>query len=531
MIYPLFTADSFWKYTQACELVGARYPAGPLGLVTVAALLPKEWDVRLINRNTEELADDDFAWADVVFTGGMLSQQIDTLDLINRSQAHGKPVVIGGPDPTSSPQIYTAADFLVLGEAEGIIDVFIDAWESGTRKGVFTAKKFEIDVTKSPTPRFDLLKFDQYLHIGVQFSRGCPFTCEFCDIIELYGRVPRAKTPPQIIGELEALYQLGYRGHIDFVDDNFIGNKKALKILLPQLKEWLAARDYPFEFSTEASINIADDTELLDMMKQTNFFGIFVGIESPDPATLIAMKKKQNTRRDIAASVHKIYAAGMFVTAGFIVGFDSETVSVADAMADFIEESAIPVCMVGLLQALANTQLTRRLEREGRLHPGYQRMSSDCGDQCTGGLNFDTLRPLRDVLTDYRRILERVYDPVAYAGRLERLSSMLDRSVRGRDLPQGDVRRKLGHIETLHKTVHKILNQMPDVRDVFWKCFTNCARTNPAAVPYIVMLMAMYLHLGPFSRYVTNAIDRRIAALDDDMAAMPSVRPAESAVA
>jgi radical SAM superfamily enzyme YgiQ (UPF0313 family) len=511
MVYPRFNADSFWKFTEACELVNARYPAAPLGLITVAALLPKSWDVRLVNRNTEELSDDDIAWADMVMTGGMLNQQPDTLEIIGRAHRHGKPVVVGGPDATSSPHIYRSADFEVLGEAEGIIGEFVAAWETGKRSGVFTAPKFQVDVTKSPMPRFDLLKLDQYLYIGVQYSRGCPFTCEFCDIIELYGRVPRTKATPQMLAELDELYRLGYRGHVDFVDDNLIGNKKALKTFLPELKAWLEAHEYPFEFSTEASVNLADDAELLQMMRAANFFAIFVGIESPDPDTLVAMKKKQNTRRDLASSIHKIYAAGMFVTAGFIVGFDSEKVSVAEAMSDFIEDSAIPVCMVGLLYALPNTQLTRRLEREGRLHRDHDVMPpAESGDQCTRGLNFDTLRPLREVLYDYKRILETVFEPTAYAKRLDRLVSMLDRSGRNRELPEGDVRRSLGSIET----VHKIINKMPEVREIFWQTFMNSARTNPAALRYIVMLMAMYLHLGPFSRTVIAAIDRRIAEID-----------------
>jgi radical SAM superfamily enzyme YgiQ (UPF0313 family) len=390
MVYPRFVAESFWNFADACELMGARYPAAPLGLITVAAMLPRTWDVRLVNRNTEDLTDDDFDWADLVMTGGMLPQQADTLALINMCRANNKPVVVGGPDVTSSPHIYRSADFRVLGEAEGIINEFITAWEGGHRSGTFAAPKFDIDVTKSPIPGFDLLKFDQYLYIGVQYSRGCPFTCEFCDIIELYGRVPRSKATPQILAELETLYALGYRGHVDFVDDNLIGNKKTLKQFLPELKNWQEARNYPFEFSTEASVNLADDDSLLQMMRAANFFGVFVGIESPDPETLVAMKKKQNTRRDLVASIHKIYAAGMFVTAGFILGFDSEKASVSDAVVEFIEDSAVPMCMVGLLYALPNTQLTRRLAKEGRLHLGHDVAAATGGDQCTTGLNFDT---------------------------------------------------------------------------------------------------------------------------------------------
>jgi radical SAM superfamily enzyme YgiQ (UPF0313 family) len=521
MVYPKFIPNSFWNYTEACELVGAKYPAAPLGLITVAAMLPKHWDIRLVNRNTEPLTDGDLDWADLVMIGGMLNQQPDFIDLIDLAHLHGKPVCVGGPDVTSSPHLYADADFQVIGEAEQIIEHFIAAWESGERKGVFIAEKFKIDVTQSPMPRYDLIKFDHYLFIGVQYSRGCPFTCEFCDIIELYGRVPRTKTNDQILAELQALYDHGYRGHVDFVDDNFIGNKKNLRTLLPRLKAWLEERDYPFEFSTEASINIADDDELLQAMKDANFFAIFVGIESPDPETLVQMKKKQNTRRNIAECVHKIYGYGMFITAGFIVGFDTEKVSMGQAMIDFIEETNIPVCMVGLLYALPGTQLTRRLTKEGRLHKGHDLMKVEqAGDQCTLGCNFDTKRPLRDILVDYKAVLGQVFCPTAYAGRLSRLAVMLDRSDRRRDLPDGDMRKRLGGIDS----VHKIMRTLPEVREPFWKTFVEVAKINPGALRYIVMLMALYLHLGPFSKRVISEIDRRIAELDG----MHPVRATES---
>jgi radical SAM superfamily enzyme YgiQ (UPF0313 family) len=508
LVYPTFSKATFWNYTVACELVGARYPAAPLGLITLAAMSPT-WDIRLVNRNTEELTDADLDWADIVMTGGMLAQQVDTLALIELCHVHGKPVVIGGPDPTSSPEIYAGADFRVLGEVEGILSEFIAAWEAGERSGCFVAPKFTIDVTQTPIPRFDLLKFEHYLYIGVQYSRGCPFTCEFCDIIELYGRVPRAKTTPQMLAELEALYQFGYRGHVDFVDDNLIGNKKALRTFLPELAAWLKARDYPFEFTTEASINMADDDELLKLLRDANFFAVFVGIESPDPRTLVHTKKKQNTRRSLSASVHKIYRAGMFVTAGFILGFDSEEVSVGDAMADFIEEAAIPVSMVGLLYALPNTQLTRRLAAAGRLHPDHDVATPETGDHCTAVVNFETARPMSEILRDYKRVLERVYDPTAFAGRLERLADMLDRSGRPFELPEGDKRRKapLG-------MVHEIISRLPEARQQFWQTFVKCGKSNPAAVRYIVMLMAFYLHLGPFARKTIAAIDVRLAELD-----------------
>jgi radical SAM superfamily enzyme YgiQ (UPF0313 family) len=369
LVFPRFNPNSFCSLQPACDAWRARCPAPPLGLMTLAVLLPPTWNLRLVNRNAEELRPSDLGWADLVMTGGMLTQRVDTLALIDLCRARGTPVVVGGPDATSSPEAYPNADFLVLGEAEGVIDRFVEAWSAGAKGGRFEAKKFDIDVTKSPIPRFDLIDPKHYLYIGVQFSRGCPFNCEFCDIIELFGRVPRAKSNDQMLAELDALYRMGYRGHVDFSDDNLIGNKKALKRFLPVLRDWQRERGYPFRFSTEASINLADDAQLLQMMSNANFFLVFVGIESPDAATLVSAQKKQNTRRDLAESVHKLYAAGMFVTAGFIVGFDTETGNVADEMVACIEATSIPVCTVGLLTALPHTQLTRRLEREGRLLP------------------------------------------------------------------------------------------------------------------------------------------------------------------
>jgi radical SAM superfamily enzyme YgiQ (UPF0313 family) len=350
------------------------------------------------------------------------------------------------------------------------------------------------------------LKFEHYLYIGVQFSRGCPFTCEFCDIIELYGRVPRAKTNAQMLRELETLYRLGYRGHVDFVDDNLIGNKKAVKAFLPELKTWLEQRDYPFEFTTEASLNLADDSELLKRMSEANFVGVFVGIESPDTGTLIAMRKKQNTRRNIAQSVHRIYAAGLYVTAGFIIGFDSEQGSVADSIIELIEEAAIPVCMVGLLYAVPNTQLTRRLANEGRLHSALSSASAGGMDQCTQGLNFDTLRPRREILSDYKRVLEKVYDPAAYARRLQRLERLLGKSIPNRQVAASHSRSRLGGLEV----VHRIVSKLPGAQDVFRQTIIQSASMNPQRVRTIVLLTAFYLHLGPFSRHVIRQIDRQL---------------------
>jgi len=509
MIYPRFSSGSFWNYSITSELLGARYPTIPLGLITLAAMLPAHWTVRLVNRNTEMLDDADLDWADLVMTGGMLFQQADSLRLIRRAQARGKPVAIGGPDVTSSPHIYAAADFRVLGEAEGIVADFIAAWEAGERAGDFRAPKFKVDVTKSPIPRFDLLKFEDYLFVGVQFSRGCPFTCEFCDIIELYGRVPRTKTTPQMLAELDALYALGYRGHVDFVDDNLIGNKKAVRAFLPHLKAWQEAHDFPFEFSTEASINIADDGELLGLMRACGFFTIFVGIESPDPEALVAMKKKQNTRRCLTDSVQRIYDAGMMVTAGFIIGFDSETGSIAGPMAQFIEDAAIPVAMVGLLSALPNTQMTRRLISEHRLHDGHDFHPDGRGDQCMQGLNFETMRARGEILEDYCQVLRRIYEPAAYCARVERLIARLKWSGKTQQEYAADNFRRRHGIES----VRRIVGHFPEWRDLLWTTFMRCYQANPPAVRQTVSLLALYLHLGPYARQAIAETERAIAEI------------------
>lgn len=513
MAVPRFSSGSFWNYGKTCDLLGAKYPAAPLGLITVAAMLPKDWDIRFIDGNTGDLTDADIAWADMVMTGGMLPQQFDTVTIMERVQKVGRLVVIGGPDAASSPDVYAAADFLVLGEAEGILDSFVAAWLAGERKGRFEAEKFQADVTTTPTPRFDLLNLKDYLHVGVQFSRGCPFTCEFCDIIELYGRKPRTKMNGQMLAELDAVLRLGYRGHVDFVDDNLVGNKKALKAFLPDLIAWQKRNGYPFEFSTEASINLADDADLLEMMRQANFFALFVGIESPDPETLRQMQKKQNTRRSIPESIHKLYRAGMFVTAGFIVGFDNEKDGVGDGIVQLIEDSAIPVAMVGLLYALPNTQLTRRLEKEGRLHPTHDVDSGGVeADQCTAGLNFDTIRPRRDALVDFLEVVDRSYAPEAYFGRVRQVGRALVIKAPGGRIALRDLPRDLGRLLWLAIGLSRGSSQ---VRWQFWKTLLDTALHNPKAVKPVISMMALYAHLGPFSQFVRERISLQIADIDE----------------
>ncbi len=521
LVYPEFTLRSFWNFKATCDLQNAKYPATPLGLITVAAMLPKDWDVRLVDCNVEQLEDKDLAWADVVFTGGMLPQQTSALKIIERAQALCKPVVVGGPDATSSPHIYEHADHLVLGEAELTLAPWLSDFQSGRALPRYEPGSAKADVTQSPTPRFDLLKLDRYLFPGVQFARGCPFMCEFCDIIELFGRVPRLKTADQLLRELDAIYALGHRGLVDIVDDNFIGNKRDVKKFLPQLIAWQEKHGYPFEFATEASVNLAADEELLALMQQANFATVFVGIESPDEETLKQTQKSQNTKRELSESLHKIYSYGMWVSCGYIVGFDAERGSVREGITGLISASATPIAMVGLLFALPGTQLTRRLEKEGRLHDSFDRVQEDVfegGDQCSSGLNFDTLRPKLDILKDYRGVIAEIYSPDAYFDRVERVSLSLNCSKKRLKLTWKHYYRDL---RGLSRIIWRQGIKAP-YRRLFWRTFISVIRRNPKAMRYGINLMAFYLHFGEFSRYLLNRIDSAIA-VEENRLAVPVV--------
>ncbi|WMS42776.1 B12-binding domain-containing radical SAM protein [Acuticoccus sp. MNP-M23] len=510
MVHPLFMAGSFWSFETTSQMYGAEYPMPPLGLATVAAMLPPEWDVRIMDRNIEEVTEADILAVDLVMTGGMLPQRIDLMHMIDWAQSLGKKVCVGGPDIMSTPSAYEHVDFLVVGEAESVIDQFIEAWRAGSEGARFDAEKFKADVTASPIPRFDLLNRPKYLQMTVQYSRGCPFMCEFCDIIELFGRKPRTKTNEQILEELQAIYDLGYRGHVNFVDDNLIGNKKAIKGFLPHLIKWQEDHGNPFDFSTEASLNLADDSDLMTMMSKAGFLGVFIGIESPDPDVLKATQKKQNTKRDIAQSVHRVYEHGMSVLAGFIVGFDEEKGAVGDAVADLIEEAAIPVAMVGLLYALPETQLSRRLEKEGRMYP--QMSFEDATrfgtvDQCTLGLNFDTQRPREEILKDFRTVVARSYTPEAYHKRVRRMTDLMKFEHANLDSMRSGVVKNLVFVVRLCWALGIVAK---DGKRLYWGTLLHGLKKGSAAFDAVFLSLAAYAHLGPFSKTVLKAIDARI---------------------
>ncbi|MCF3935876.1 B12-binding domain-containing radical SAM protein [Acuticoccus sp. M5D2P5] len=521
MIYPRFMGGSFWSMESTCQMYGAEYPMPPLGLITVASMLPEDWDVRLLDRNIETVTDEDILAADLVMTGGMLPQRADFLHIVEWAQGLGRKVAVGGPDVMSSPHVYEHADFIVTGEAETVIDALIEAWRSGAERGRFDPERFKADVEASPIPRFDLLNRDKYLQMTVQFSRGCPFTCEFCDIIELFGRRPRTKATAQMLSELDRIYALGHRGHVNFVDDNLIGNKKAVKAFLPELIRWQEEHKYPFDFSTEASLNIADDADLMGMLSKAGFIGVFIGIESPDPDVLTATKKKQNTKRNIAESVHKVYASGLAVLAGFIVGFDEEKGPVGDAIADLIEEAAIPIAMVGLLYALPGTELTRRLEREGRLHPDGDMeaiMAAGSADQCTQGLNFDTVRPRRQILEDFRTVIARTYNLEDYHKRVRRLSELLHFKDANINVLRSGLIKNVMFVVRLswHLGI-----AAPEGKRLYWGTLLHAAKQDSQAMESVFLSLAAYTHTGPFAKTVLSTIDKKIAELDRSSALTP----------
>jgi len=432
LVYPAFSEFSFWNPKSLYRLAGRKHLMAPLGLITMAALLPKEWDLSLVDLNCQSLSDDEIDSCDLVMTGGMITQQRRTLELIERVKKRGKPVAVGGPDATSQPDLYATADYLVLDEAENTVEAFLAALSREESKGVFNKPEPKPDVSAVPIPRFDLVRFEDYMYPAVQYSRGCPFNCEFCDIIELYGRVPRTKTSAQFIAELEALYEQGYRGGVEIVDDNFIGNKREVKPMLRELIAWQKKRNWPFYFGTEATLNLAHDEELMCLMQEAQFKRVFLGIETPDPDLLRGTQKKQNTLEPVVDSVRRIDAHGMIVSAGLIIGFDGEKQGAGQAIVETVEAANIVMGMFGLLTSVPNTQLERRLNKEGRLltAAGGFRQKHGEDDQLTFGLNFIPTRPRAVVLREFRDGLRAMYDPARYFARLRRFLANHDPAMR-----------------------------------------------------------------------------------------------------
>ena len=511
LVHPKCSINGYWNYVEVCKIAGAKYPAAPLGLMTAAALLPQHWQFKLIDTNVEPLLDEDLEWADIVGTGGMLPQQKETLSIIERAHKFGRPVVTGGPDPSSQPNLYQSSDYLVLGEGEISIPMFIQALEKGCTSGEFRSAE-KADMAEAVIPRFDLIRFRDYIQVGIQCTRGCPFNCEFCDVIEIYGRKPRSKSPEQIIKELQTLYDLGHRGHIDFVDDNFIVNKKNTKKVLLAIKEWSEINKYPFYFSTESSINLANDENLLQLMQAVDFRYVFVGIETPDNKTLELTQKKLNVNRDIVKSVKKINSYGIIVNAGFIIGFDSESADTADNMIKFIQESGICMAMLGKLYALPNTQLTRRLHKEGRLFEEGSRLKDINTeiDQLTSGPNFLTTRARLDILNDYVRIIKYIYDPQHYYQRI----IYTGLNLRPANKFRPGAMKILKMIKAFLKLCQKVgLNKTTGW--LYWKMLLTMIFKNPKAIEATVNLAAMFIHFHKQSKFIIELTNQEISHIEN----------------
>ncbi|MDF7823290.1 B12-binding domain-containing radical SAM protein [Pontiellaceae bacterium B12227] len=393
------------------KFIRKRASLPPLGLLTIASMLPADWEKRLIDVNVRKLTDGDLDWADVVLISAMAAQQASSYELIARCKAAGKTVIAGGPLFSTQLEAFPTVDHFILCEAENLLPEFLNDFENGCARRIYSSPEFP-NIHQTPSPMWGLAELKRYATMSVQFSRGCPFDCDFCNITTLFGNRPRTKTGAQIVRELDGLYQVGWRGLIFFVDDNLIGNKQQLKQdLLPALIQW--KNQHPgISFNTETSINLADDAELMRMMVEAGFVTVFIGIETPDELSLAECSKKQNRGRDLLDDVKKIQNAGMQVQAGFIVGFDSDAPSIFQRQVEFIQKSGIVTAMVGLLQAIPETGLYRRLQQEGRIlrHP--------TGDNVDGTTNFIP-RMNRELLNrGYKSILRRIYAPKPYYQRI-----------------------------------------------------------------------------------------------------------------
>ncbi len=419
LVYPEMP-PTYWSMKYALPFLGKKATIPPLGLLTVAALLPEEYEVRLVDMNVEPLTEAAVAAADLVLTSSMLVQKDSLEKVIALSRRLGKKVVAGGPYPTSCHERIEGVDHFVLNEAETTLPRFLADLEKGRPERVY-ADATKPDITRSPAPRFDLIRRKRYSTMALQFSRGCPHTCEFCDIIEIFGRTPRTKTPGQFLNELTLLHEAGGRGSLFVVDDNFIGNVREVKKLLPELAAWQEERSFPFAFFTEATLRLAEDEELMGQMVQAGFNMVFAGVETPDRKTLESAGKTANLRGDLLSSVRRIQAHGLEVSAGFIVGFDTDSEDIFDRQIRFIQGSGIPAAMVSLLTALPRTQLYRRLQKEGRL-TGESSGGNNTHDL---RLNFVPRMDLAKLIAGYKRVLSEIYKPDRYFDRcLDLLRSM-----------------------------------------------------------------------------------------------------------
>jgi radical SAM superfamily enzyme YgiQ (UPF0313 family) len=411
LVYPEYP-DTFWSFKHALKFISKKASFPPLGLLTVASMIPKEWEKRLIDMNVSVLTEDDLKWADYVFISAMIVQKKSVREVIRRCKNLGVIVIAGGPLFTTGYEEFENIDHFVLNEAESTLPSFLDDLKNGCAQHIYASKE-RPDIRETPPPQWDLINIKKYASMSIQYSRGCPYNCEFCDIIILNGHKPRTKSKDQILEELEVLYTQGWKGGVFFVDDNFIGNKKRLKTeLLPSLIDWMKKKKYPFYFFTETSINLSDDEELMQLMVKAGFNRVFIGIETPNEESLTECNKYLNKNRDLIACVKKIQDNGFEVQGGFIVGFDNDPPSIFERQISFIQKSGIVTAMVGLLNAPRGTRLYHRLKKEDRL------LSDPSGDNTDFSINFIPKMNIEALINGYKKILNTIYSPKHYYKRV-----------------------------------------------------------------------------------------------------------------
>jgi radical SAM superfamily enzyme YgiQ (UPF0313 family) len=510
LVYPRFP-KTYWSMHGVLELVGCKVLLPPLGLITVAALLPRSWELRLVDCNVREISDDEWLWADLLMASAMIVQKQDLLRLIRLAAAHQLPVAVGGPYASSTPDApeLQQAQYLILDEGELTIPLFLEALAGGETQGRFSANGDRPDMGLSPIPRFDLLQMEAYNMMAVQFSRGCPFQCEFCDIIVLYGRKPRTKRPPQLLQELDQLYALGWRGDIFLVDDNFIGNKRNVKLLLPELRHWQQRHGYPFRFTTEASVDLSSDPALMQAMVGSGFRRVFLGIETPDQASLRVTNKLQNTRSPLVESVDAITDHGLHVMAGFILGFDGEQPGAGQRIVEFVNRTAIPLAMLGILVALPNTALWHRLAREGRLLEADDQF--DQGVQ-THLLNFLPDRPMADIAAEFLQAFSDLYEPVAYAKRAHRYACKLAQGRRrhadGGPTPIAWLQ-STGLVRGVLILIWRQGIKRPS-RTVFWQQLADILINHPLILDEYIWLLMLNEHFLDYQQTVVQQVQEQL---------------------
>jgi len=504
LINPIFPT-SFFSFEKAVKMTGKKTILPPLGLVTVAALFPQDWEFKLVDRNVRDISEEEWKWAEIVMISAMNVQREDFLRQIEVAKSHEKTVVVGGPYATSylDEVINTNADYLVLDEGEITIPLFLEALETGKQQRIFRSEE-KPDVTLTPTPRFDLVDLQAYTDMSVQFSRGCPFLCEFCDIITLYGRKPRTKTPEQMIQELDYLYQLGWRGEIFMVDDNFIGNKKNVLAFLLELKNWLEERDWPFSFYTEASINLAKEPKLLDAMLQANFNKVFLGIETPDTDSLSNIRKTQNLRDSLSESMSTIQKSGLEIWAGFIIGFDGEKPGAGQRIVNLIEEASVPLAFLNMLQVLPNTALWDRLKKSDRL------LSDVVDINQTTLLNFVPTRPTEDIVNEYLQAFWHLYEPKNFLDRaFKQFMKLGERPIKVRKKASS---KKLKPREMwLMAQLFFRHGVLWETRWLFWRYLFLISRHNSRLVSSFLTRCAMMEHFVDCRNQVTEKINNALA--------------------